>query len=188
MCLINSFLLILQRCRLCADHLIASELHLDGSLERFCQKCGKTHPLEEFEGLKRSCRVGLQRHNLRQKALRSLKIRGNSPSTSNGSLSAGIVADQPAINGPGRQQMPQTNKCFNAVPAVQSAVQPLSQIGQHLGDLTFDNFLLSSGESDHSLVDWLLSAQDYPAVFKNQQPVDLSPISQLPDDFFNYHN
>ena len=71
----------------------ATELQLEGAdgCQRFCQKCGKVHPLAEFEGLKRSCRVGLERHNIRQRALRSLHGSSSSPSSSGVSL--GKAAD-----------------------------------------------------------------------------------------------
>lgn len=33
---------------------------------RFCQQCGVLHPLEDFDGQRKSCRVQLDKHNLRR--------------------------------------------------------------------------------------------------------------------------
>jgi hypothetical protein len=39
----------------------------EGRPQRFCQQCGRFHPLEEFDGTKRSCRSRLQKHNARRR-------------------------------------------------------------------------------------------------------------------------
>jgi hypothetical protein len=39
----------------------------NGRAERFCQQCSRFHSVSEFEGLKRSCRKQLQRHNARRR-------------------------------------------------------------------------------------------------------------------------
>lgn len=39
----------------------------DGLQQRFCQQCGRFHPLSKFDGAKRSCRDRLQRHNARRR-------------------------------------------------------------------------------------------------------------------------
>ena len=43
---------------------------------RFCQKCGKFHQITDFDGLRRSCRAGLARHNEKQRKLRVKKDAG----------------------------------------------------------------------------------------------------------------
>ena len=56
-----------QRFRLCDLHLKASAVLKDGIAQRFCQQCGRFHPLDEFDGAKRSCRARLLRHNARRR-------------------------------------------------------------------------------------------------------------------------
>lgn len=63
----------MQRYRLCPEHMKAPQFLIAGELHRWCQKCGKFHPLTQFEGVKRSCRVSLERHNEKQKRLRVRK-------------------------------------------------------------------------------------------------------------------
>ena len=61
-----------QRCRVCADHLIAGEVDFQGIMRRFCQQCARFHDVSEFDGSKRSCRVRLERHKMqRQKRKRT---------------------------------------------------------------------------------------------------------------------
>ncbi|DBA83973.1 hypothetical protein WJX77_006742 [Trebouxia sp. C0004] len=57
-----------QRYRVCEEHLNLSALRLaDGKEHRFCQQCGRFHPLGEFDGEKKSCRWKLQEHNNRRR-------------------------------------------------------------------------------------------------------------------------
>lgn len=37
---------------------------------RFCQQCGVLHPIEDFDGQRKSCRVQLDKHNLRRRCRR----------------------------------------------------------------------------------------------------------------------
>ena len=170
----------------------AAELHLEGCVRRFCQKCGKIHPLEEFEGLKRSCRLALERHNIRQKALRSMKGIKGSPHSSDGSLGDAVgTSTSPCVETPGpieRHQSLQSvhnttpmhpisahlsvNSHFKqAVPSPFTALAalqgqtPLPQQKEQVPIFSFDEFLLSSVQSDCSLVDWLLSGDNYPVLF-----------------------
>ena len=62
---------MLQRCRLCNMHMNCLEIAVGGEQFRFCQKCSKLHPIAAFDGNKRSCRIGLQKHNERQRVLRT---------------------------------------------------------------------------------------------------------------------
>ena len=39
----------------------------NGRVERFCQQCSRFHAVTEFEGVKRSCRKQLERHNARRR-------------------------------------------------------------------------------------------------------------------------
>lgn len=77
---------------------------LDGELKRFCQQCGRFHPLTAFDENKRSCRERLARHNERRRR------RGNEPTAANsggnnssrgapaadmdGMLSCGVAQDE----------------------------------------------------------------------------------------------
>lgn len=56
-----------QRYKICERHLKMSEVFREGNRMRFCQQCGRFHPLNEFDGDKRSCRARLQRHNARRR-------------------------------------------------------------------------------------------------------------------------
>uniref|UniRef100_A0A061RJA4 Squamosa promoter-binding-like protein 8-like n=1 Tax=Tetraselmis sp. GSL018 TaxID=582737 RepID=A0A061RJA4_9CHLO len=55
-----------QRYKICPEHRSAAEIIVAGRPMRFCQQCAKLHDLQEFDGLKKSCREKLQRHNLRR--------------------------------------------------------------------------------------------------------------------------
>lgn len=57
---------MLQRNHICLDHKRAECFAKLGAVVRFCQRCGVSHPLGDFEGLKRSCRKQLERHNERR--------------------------------------------------------------------------------------------------------------------------
>lgn len=54
-----------QRCRVCQEHLLAGAVDFEEQgQKRFCQQCARFHPVEEFDGAKRSCRLRLERHKL----------------------------------------------------------------------------------------------------------------------------
>lgn len=71
------------RYKICHRHMKAECIRRGGSLERFCQQCGRFHLLSDFDGGKRSCRVRLAKHNLRRrkKAGVMLKRPGSSRSS-----------------------------------------------------------------------------------------------------------
>jgi len=56
-----------QRYKICEYHLKVSSIVKDGAQQRFCQQCGRFHGLSEFDGVKRSCRAPLERHNARRR-------------------------------------------------------------------------------------------------------------------------
>ena len=93
----------MQRCRLCPVHMKASQLAVCGNLLRFCQKCSKLHPLAAFDKDKRSCRVGLEKHNVRQRVLRawtSVEDEDSGPHDGAGSKSSSLSAETAqAFNG-----------------------------------------------------------------------------------------
>ncbi|GFR48875.1 hypothetical protein Agub_g10718 [Astrephomene gubernaculifera] len=57
-----------QRFRLCNEHIKAPCILVDGVRSRFCQQCSRFHPLVEFEGLNRTCRVMLAKNRARQRS------------------------------------------------------------------------------------------------------------------------
>eukprot|EP00873_Tetraselmis_striata_P034557 jgi/Tetstr1/454821/TSEL_041701.t1 len=59
-----------RRYRVCSTHQQVLEAAVAGEAQRFCQQCGRFHPLENFDGTKHSCRAGLASHNSRRRRLR----------------------------------------------------------------------------------------------------------------------
>eukprot|EP01025_Chloroclados_australasicus_P018341 TRINITY_DN19562_c0_g1_i1.p1 TRINITY_DN19562_c0_g1~~TRINITY_DN19562_c0_g1_i1.p1 ORF type:complete len:340 (-),score=31.43 TRINITY_DN19562_c0_g1_i1:376-1395(-) len=55
-----------KRHRVCEEHLKMNQLLVDGELQRFCQQCGKFHPIDKFDNDKRSCREKLKIHKQRR--------------------------------------------------------------------------------------------------------------------------
>lgn len=65
------------------------------------QKCSKLHQLALFDGDKRSCRVGLEKHNVRQRMLRAMKSSGSKdsmPHDTSGINSSSDVSEDAAEN------------------------------------------------------------------------------------------
>lgn len=65
-------------------HKTAEEYLRLGDRVRFCQRCGLAHPLADFDGIKRSCRKKLEKHNERRRKAMStttssaeIEIEGN---------------------------------------------------------------------------------------------------------------
>mmetsp|Transcript_10986 Transcript_10986/g.38122 ORF Transcript_10986/g.38122 Transcript_10986/m.38122 type:complete len:794 (-) Transcript_10986:35-2416(-) len=60
---------VFRRCHVCRTHARAPVVHLGGNAPptRFCQLCHTFHTLERFEGLQRSCKEKLMRHNNRRR-------------------------------------------------------------------------------------------------------------------------
>ncbi|KAI8471023.1 MAG: SBP domain-containing protein, partial [Monoraphidium minutum] len=56
-----------QRYRICEYHLKAPSIMRDDQSQRFCQQCGRFHGVAEFDGMKRSCRSRLLKHNARRR-------------------------------------------------------------------------------------------------------------------------
>jgi hypothetical protein len=56
-----------QRYKICEYHLKVPSVVRNNRQQRFCQQCGRFHPLEEFDGTKRSCRSRLLKHNARRR-------------------------------------------------------------------------------------------------------------------------
>lgn len=62
-----------SRYKICEAHLKAKSAIKDGIQQRFCQQCGKFHPVEDFDGDKRSCRARLDKHNARRRRMREMQ-------------------------------------------------------------------------------------------------------------------
>lgn len=56
-----------RRNHICMAHKTADEYLRLGDRVRFCQRCGLAHPLADFDGVKRSCRKKLEKHNERRR-------------------------------------------------------------------------------------------------------------------------
>ncbi|GLI65170.1 hypothetical protein VaNZ11_008626, partial [Volvox africanus] len=56
-----------QRFRLCNLHIKAPAILVDGVASRFCQQCSRFHPLTEFHGTNRTCRMMLVKNRARQR-------------------------------------------------------------------------------------------------------------------------
>ncbi|KAL1543181.1 Squamosa [Salvia divinorum] len=56
-----------KRHRVCLKCAHAAVVVLDGESKRYCQQCGKFHPLSNFDEGKRSCRRKLEKHNDRRR-------------------------------------------------------------------------------------------------------------------------
>mmetsp|Transcript_33201 Transcript_33201/g.94048 ORF Transcript_33201/g.94048 Transcript_33201/m.94048 type:complete len:653 (-) Transcript_33201:533-2491(-) len=56
-----------QRYKICEAHLKAPMVVRNNQQERFCQQCGRFHPMDDFDGDKRSCRSRLDKHNKRRR-------------------------------------------------------------------------------------------------------------------------
>lgn len=54
-----------QRCRICEVHIKLPSFVRHGTMQRFCQQCGRCHQLAAFDSGKRSCRAQLVKHNAR---------------------------------------------------------------------------------------------------------------------------
>lgn len=56
------------RYKVCADHLVMPEVMMgDGRMQRFCQQCARFQDVTDFDGLKKSCRARLEKHNERRR-------------------------------------------------------------------------------------------------------------------------
>ncbi|KAG1672795.1 hypothetical protein FOA52_002783 [Chlamydomonas sp. UWO 241] len=56
-----------QRYHVCEKHIKLPAIVKDGRLQRFCQQCGRFHPLAAFDGARKSCREQLNKHNARRR-------------------------------------------------------------------------------------------------------------------------
>jgi len=55
------------RNKVCNAHLGEAEVDMNGEMMRFCRQCARFQPTSEFDGLKRSCRLRLEKHNERRR-------------------------------------------------------------------------------------------------------------------------
>ena len=64
-----------KRYRVCPTHLNMSSLLVYGVPSRFCQQCGRFHPVTDFNDERRSCRARLSEHNARRRKRNKEKSR-----------------------------------------------------------------------------------------------------------------
>eukprot|EP00951_Prasinocladus_malaysianus_P027211 scaffold243480_cov44-Prasinocladus_malaysianus.AAC.1 len=61
-----------RRYKLCESCIKLQCLTVNGEAMRFCQQCSCLHPVQEFDGKKRSCRAQLNKHKARRRGRTSL--------------------------------------------------------------------------------------------------------------------
>ncbi|PRW20503.1 squamosa promoter-binding 16 [Chlorella sorokiniana] len=61
-----------QRYHICEKHMMADQVEWKGEPQRFCQQCGRFHPLDAFAPGMRSCRKQLAKHAERRRRGREL--------------------------------------------------------------------------------------------------------------------
>jgi hypothetical protein len=60
--------------RICEQHCRQESLLVAGIRQRFCQQCGRFETLDMFDAQKRTCRIRLEKHNLRRKRARAASL------------------------------------------------------------------------------------------------------------------
>lgn len=68
-----------QRNHICMEHIKAEDFNVAATPSRFCQRCGLSHPLGDFDGAKRSCKKALARHNQRRRGQQPQQAKSLSP-------------------------------------------------------------------------------------------------------------
>ena len=66
-----------RRNHICQEHVIAETMTVLGQPSRFCQRCGHSQPLSDFEGLKRSCQASLEKYNAARRERGRRRRRGH---------------------------------------------------------------------------------------------------------------
>jgi len=56
-----------KRYKICPEHMEMDYMEVEGHKIRFCQQCGRFQSLDDFDGVKKSCRVRLAKHNGRRR-------------------------------------------------------------------------------------------------------------------------
>eukprot|EP01023_Acetabularia_acetabulum_P043658 TRINITY_DN4363_c0_g1_i6.p1 TRINITY_DN4363_c0_g1~~TRINITY_DN4363_c0_g1_i6.p1 ORF type:complete len:987 (+),score=130.79 TRINITY_DN4363_c0_g1_i6:174-3134(+) len=68
-----------KRYKVCMEHARANFVYFQHYQQRFCNRCGRFHPVKDFDENKRSCRLRLDKHNERRRQKRAEnKIRKSS--------------------------------------------------------------------------------------------------------------
>ncbi|MEW5299088.1 MAG: hypothetical protein WDW36_002137 [Sanguina aurantia] len=119
-----------QRFKICDYHLKLSSIMRDGVPQRFCQQCGRFHPVEQFDGYKRSCRDRLQRHNAKRRKKAEEMQQQHMGRTNSGSQ---LQQQQRHGNGPTPQQQQQQQQQLQQHLQQQGLLSSLTADG--LGDL-----------------------------------------------------
>ncbi|WIA28356.1 hypothetical protein OEZ86_010903 [Tetradesmus obliquus] len=85
-----------RRFHVCHAHATAGSVLLQGQQSRFCQRCGKFHDLDAFDGSKRNCRAGLAQHNSSRRARRQQKHHAAAASSHGGKTSSTHSSSNPS--------------------------------------------------------------------------------------------
>eukprot|EP00210_Caulerpa_lentillifera_P001128 g1087.t1 len=88
-----------RRYKICTCHLKTEFIMKDGIKQRFCQQCGRFHDICEFDGLKRSCRVRLRRHNERRRKKPNNNTTSCSESAGTGRTNSNLTMDSTFATG-----------------------------------------------------------------------------------------
>lgn len=56
-----------KRYKICPEHMEMDSMEVEGHKIRFCQQCGRFQSLSDFDGVKKSCRTRLAKHNGRRR-------------------------------------------------------------------------------------------------------------------------
>eukprot|EP00883_Tetradesmus_obliquus_P001842 jgi/Sobl393_1/1193/SZX71361.1 len=91
-----------RRHRVCLSHAKADQVLISGIAMRFCQQCGIMHPLPDFDGSRKSCRVQLDRHNLRRRCRRKTQTQSNKAAAAAAAAAAGGTRNRGGGNCCGR--------------------------------------------------------------------------------------
>jgi hypothetical protein len=105
---------LLQRYKICPGHAKATQVILDGAAVRFCQQCGRFHPLDSFEGNKRTCKAKLKVHNARRR--HNKKARDNSNGTTDESYSSASLNTESPDRNMNNSNYNNSNANYNSIP------------------------------------------------------------------------
>uniref|UniRef100_A0A7S1SJ13 SBP-type domain-containing protein n=1 Tax=Tetraselmis chuii TaxID=63592 RepID=A0A7S1SJ13_9CHLO len=106
------------RYRVCGEHLVMPEVSFEGKVQRFCQQCARFQDVGDFDGLKKSCRARLEKHNERRRQS-ALQATGNLPAP---------VIDPSKINEEAALKLQQESGMGGAVAEGQAETAPAASL------------------------------------------------------------
>jgi len=145
-----------QRYKICQFHGSATEVQLNGAPHRFCQQCGRFHPIKEFDRLNHSCRARL----LTMKKRRQRKMDAKSAPATDKLLDTSLLLYDQLLEVP--------------LPFVDHAGRMPSQASGGASTAGFDNFPAAPSQAGAALAPGQLAAS-LPPLHQQQQH---SPLGQ----------